>query len=196
MSNALELEQEVLCYIILQPALLDAADGLSPEVFGSPKNRKTLAAISDIWEDNRPERINEVILADRVKLPLSEITQITVGAYSMTPENFRLLVRELRGKSLSGRLYRLTHAEVERHSKTGIWEWDPTKAGEVRRLFEELEGLKQCEAGGSSNQCLVRFTDMADWLFYEDAEQMNFSYDYGMARRQVLPPGWADGDAR
>ena len=147
MSNALKLEQEVLCHIILQPALLDSADELSSEVFSFPKNKKILAAISDIWEEDRPERINEAILADRVKLPLSEITQITVGAYATTPENFRLLVREIRGKSLSGQLYRLTHAEVERYSKTGTWEWDPTTTGELRRLFEELEGLKQCEAG-------------------------------------------------
>jgi KaiC/GvpD/RAD55 family RecA-like ATPase len=147
MSNALELELEVLCHIFSQPTLLDATDGLSSEIFSSDKNRKIFEAVSDIWEDDGPESINEAIVADRVKLPISEITKITAGAYAISAENFHLLIRELRGKSLSGQLYRLTHAEVERYSKTGIWEWDPTKTGEIRRLFEELDGLKQCEAG-------------------------------------------------
>jgi hypothetical protein len=36
--------------------------------------------------------------------------------------------------------------------------------------------------GEPSNQGLVRFTDMAEWLFYENADQMKFSYEHGMAR--------------
>lgn len=37
--------------------------------------------------------------------------------------------------------------------------------------------------GGASNCCLVHFSDMLNWLFYQSAEHMDFSYQYGVAKR-------------
>ena len=36
--------------------------------------------------------------------------------------------------------------------------------------------------GEHSNQQLVRIEEMRGWLFYPDAEAMNYSYEYGAAR--------------
>jgi hypothetical protein len=36
--------------------------------------------------------------------------------------------------------------------------------------------------GEHSNQRLVRIEEMRGWLFYPDAEAMNYSYEYGAAR--------------
>jgi hypothetical protein len=40
--------------------------------------------------------------------------------------------------------------------------------------------------GEPSNQQLVRIEEMRGWLFYPDAEAMNYSYEYGEARRVDL----------
>jgi len=36
--------------------------------------------------------------------------------------------------------------------------------------------------GDKSNQKLVLFSDMLNWLFYEDGDSMVYSYEYGTAR--------------
>ena len=45
-----------------------------------------------------------------------------------------------------------------------------------------LVQLYEWLVGSPSNQQLVAFKDMKNWLFYEDNESMNYSYQYGIAR--------------
>jgi hypothetical protein len=45
-----------------------------------------------------------------------------------------------------------------------------------------LVQLYEWIVGSPSNQQLVKFGDMKNWLFYENAEAMNYSYQYGIAR--------------
>jgi len=65
---------------------------------------------------------------------------------------------------------------------TGNIEWqgyvigNPEPGWYLLQLFEWLMG--------EPNVCrLVRIEDMKDWLFYESAEDMKFSYESGMARK-------------
>lgn len=136
MGNSQELEQHILGCIINQTSLLDAAESLTVEAFSSPLTKKVFAAVSSMWEDERIEPLNEFLLSERCGLPLSTVSKFTAGVPKTTPENFRLLVRELRGKGLSGRLFTLAHVEVERNLKTGTWEWDPKKASEINLSAE------------------------------------------------------------
>lgn len=149
MNNAQAQEKQTIGHSILQPSLLDAVDELTTEAFSSPKFKKLFEAASRQWEEERVEPLNELLLAERTKIPVSEITELTVGIYKTTPDNFRLLVRELRGKSLSGRLWGLLKPELEQNLKTGAWEWAPEKVAEARAIMDELEGLKNHNGNGS-----------------------------------------------
>jgi len=45
-----------------------------------------------------------------------------------------------------------------------------------------LVQLYEWITGSPSNQQLVKFEDMENWLFYADNDAMNYSYKYGIAR--------------
>lgn len=45
-----------------------------------------------------------------------------------------------------------------------------------------LVQLYEWITGSPSNQQLVKFEDMKNWLFYADNDAMNFSWQYGIAR--------------
>lgn len=148
MSNTQELEQTILGHIIAKPSLFDASENLNTELFSKSLYRKLFVQASTLWEEERTEPLNDFILAERCGVLLSEITKLSVGVYPISADNFRLLVKQLRGKYISGKLYTLAYHEIEQNFKTGAWEWDPEKIATVHEYVNELEGLGQANGNG------------------------------------------------
>lgn len=67
------------------------------------------------------------------------------------------------------------------NKETGRVDWqgeilgNPEPGWYLVQLFEWLLGQNSC-------RMLVKFEDMTGWLFYEDADAMRYSWDYGTAR--------------
>jgi hypothetical protein len=68
--------------------------------------------------------------------------------------------------------------------QNGKLEWqgnvigNPEAGWYLVQLFEWLMGEPNV-------QRLVRFEDMTEWFFYDDAEQMIYSYEYGAAKHHI-----------
>jgi len=67
----------------------------------------------------------------------------------------------------------------------GVVVGNPEPGWYLIQLFEWL-------MGGPSNRALVRIEDMKGWLFYGSAEEMQFSYEHGVAK----PSGMYGGAAK
>ena len=67
--------------------------------------------------------------------------------------------------------------------KSGIVEWQGQVIGRVSEDVYLIQ-LFEWGMGEPSIQRLISLSDMKDWLFYSDADEMTHSYDYGTASKK------------
>ena len=145
-----ELERQVVAALIMRPALIDASDGISTQIFSSDTYKRIFSAIAAGRENGRPEKMDEVLLGEVGGISAAEVSRITSGCYCPIPENFALWVSRLRQQQAGKRLLRLSLAEAEALVKVG--EVDPAKMQEIREAWREIEDF---EAGRDCTQ--IRF---------------------------------------
>jgi hypothetical protein len=161
---SLELENEVLSNLILEPARMESNEDLSEELFSSTKNRRLFCEISRIFEEYRPQSIDEGVLAELSETTRAEILEFMKGACLMSPGNFNLKVLHLKRERLIRQLYGTVNVECEQQLKTGLW--TPDALDKAFNLMAKIRGL-DCGDPNQSFSPLSKFeTKHVDWLWH------------------------------
>ena len=97
--------QELLGALILNPALLEAVD-LTADDFPPGREREAFAAITQIHEDVRGERIDLVLLGEKLggDGAATYVMDLVKGNYAGTPEKLRARVALYRMKTITRRV--------------------------------------------------------------------------------------------
>lgn len=160
---SLELEREILANLILEPARLLSNPDLSDELFSPPKNRSVFNTIWRIFEEYRPERIDEAVLAEQSKATRDEIEELMAGTLLLSPGNFDLKVTHLKRERLIQQLYGAVTSECGQHLKTGLWL--PGAFDKASDLITRVRNLN-CEEPGLSFTALNKVESKhIEWLW-------------------------------
>ncbi len=100
-----ELERAVLGALTLQPSLLDSCD-LRDLDFPAGRLRQTFAAITALWEEGYPVKIDPLLLGKRIGGDDVEtfVASFLDGAISLDPDMLRRRIAELRKRALTLRI--------------------------------------------------------------------------------------------
>jgi len=134
------LEREILGQLILRPSLFESCDHLGPSLFSSPDSRKAYEALTEIWEEMRPEEVDRGVLAQKAGLGAAFVASLVEGNFRPDPATFIWRVRQLRRKRISERILKLAQDEGQLLVKIG--EIDSAKIQEILASARELEGLE------------------------------------------------------
>ena len=123
-----DLVRQVLGELTQAPDLLDTTELLRADLFPAGRERETFAAISKLWEEERPSRIDLVLLADRLggNGAGPYVASLVDGLPKPDRHAFVSRVVELRKRAIS----KAVLAKIERQARTG--EFD---LGEIRGLL-------------------------------------------------------------
>ena len=160
---SLELENEVLSNLILEPARMESNEDLSEELFSSTKNRRIFREISRIFEEYRPQTIDEGVLADQSETTRAEIEKFMTGALLTSPGNFNLKVLHLKRECFIRKLYGIVNAECEQHLKTGLW--TPDVFDKACNLMAKIRCLDCGDPGQSFSLLSTIEAKRIDWLW-------------------------------
>lgn len=128
-----ELPREILGSLILAPHLLETCY-LSDNEFPLGRMQKVFKNIVTIWEDQRPNEIDPVLLAERIggDGAFSFISSLLSGAIKLNPEAFQIRTNELRRKNLKIRILK----KIEKQAKSGGFDLDEIEPDLLQyRLF-------------------------------------------------------------
>lgn len=136
-----DLARVVLGALILKPGLLEPSD-ISADDFPSGRLRDTFSEISTQWEAERPEKIDDILLAQKIggNEPCAFISSLIDSRIKLDPESFRQRVHELRRGALRRRALADTAAALRTEEKTGVV--DPEEFERVRDIFKRLDDLE------------------------------------------------------
>jgi len=128
-----ELENVILGALILKPQLIENCP-LTNEDFSEGFHRETFEVISEIWEFKRPEEIDSLEVAEKIRKDgaFSFVSSLMTGAVRLEPDIFLNRTRELRRKNLEKKLIDI----VNRQAKTGLWDFE-----EIEPLIAEIKNL-------------------------------------------------------
>ena len=140
MIQRYELERQVIAALIMMPSLIGSSEILNTATFSTEKYTKIFAHIAKMWENSRPDIIDDLLLAEATGISLGEVTQISAGCYSPRPEAFAAWVRELKARRLAECVLKLSQAEGASLLKTG--EADPAKIAEIIGTWREIGELE------------------------------------------------------
>lgn len=137
-----DLARAVLGALILKPDILEGSD-VSAGDFPAGRFRETFAGISEQWENGRPDKIDDLLLTQRIGGDGARafIASLINGNIRLDPETFRRRLHELRRGALRRRALADTAAALRTEEKTGIV--DPEEAAKVRAAWQELEQLEK-----------------------------------------------------
>ncbi len=164
MSYAFDSEKLILTALIREPSLLEKAPDLCVNAFSRPDHKRIFAIIADIWEDRKPDSIDEFELAEKAGISLEELQNLTNGCYRVTPERFFDLSSDLLRTRCMEKIIPLVDREANQLLKTG--EYDPTSFDKIRLLFVEYEKL---ESGISRGPRSIKLAEVEpepiNWLW-------------------------------
>lgn len=95
MGHTFDSEKQLLTALVRDPSLLEKAPDLCVNAFSRAEYRKIFATIAEIWEDKKPDSIDESELAGRAEITLEELKYITNVCHRITPERFATLASDL-----------------------------------------------------------------------------------------------------
>lgn len=112
MGRIFDSERLLLTALISDPSLLEKTPDLSVNAFLKAEHRKIFATVAEIWEDKKPDSIDESELAGRAEITLEELKCITNGCSRITRERFVTLASDL-VSSKKPKSIRLSEVEPE-----------------------------------------------------------------------------------
>jgi len=147
MSSA--LHRQILGWLIMKPSLLEIGN-LSSNDFPAGRLRQTFEIISAIWEEDRPDFISVIILAEKIggDGPSSFIDTLTHGLQAPNAESFATVVRRMKRRGLSEKIVSAAEELGHIHLKTGVF--DDKGLAELRRLILKQDELENPKKTGSS----------------------------------------------
>lgn len=116
---------------------MDTSSELGVNAFSRPDLRKIFRVLSGLWEDGKPENINELELSRRTGIPLAELQIIQDGCYKITPDRFSYLVKYLLQTRCMEKIIPLAGYEANQLLKTG--EYDAAAFEKIRGLLTEYD---------------------------------------------------------
>lgn len=136
-----DLARAVLGALILKPGLLEGSD-IGAGDFPAGRLRDTFSAISAQWEAERPEKIDDLVLAQKIGGNGSAVfvAGLIDGRIKLDPEAFRRRLLELRRQALRRRALATAAAALRTEEKTGIV--DPEEFERVHDTFKRLDDLE------------------------------------------------------
>jgi hypothetical protein len=164
MGHAFDSEKIILTVLIREPALLEKAPDLCVNAFSKADHKRIFAVIADIWEDRKPDSIDEFELAEKAGITIGELQNITNGCYRVTPERFFDLVSGLLRTRCMEKIVPLVDQEANQLLRTG--EYDPTSFDKIRSLFVEYDNLETgISRGPRSIQLAEVEPEPINWLW-------------------------------
>ena len=164
MGHAFDSEKLILTALIREPSLLEKTPDLCVNALSRPDHKRIFAIIADIWEDRKPESIDEFELAEKAGITLEELQNITNGCYRITPERFFDLVSGLLRTRCVEKIVPLVGQEANQFLKTG--EYDPVALDKIRSLLVEYDKL---ETGTGRGPKSIRLAEVepepVNWLW-------------------------------
>lgn len=135
-----DLARIVLGALVLKPGLLEGSD-IGVGDFPAGRLRETFSAISDQWEIERPEKIDEILLSQKIggNGSAAFISSLIDGRIKLDSETFRRRVHELRRGALRRRALIDTAVALRTEEKTGVV--DPEEFERVRDTIKRLDDL-------------------------------------------------------
>jgi len=134
-----ELEQAVLGALAIKPSLME---GCLVRAYDFPpgRPRETFNALSEIWESERPNEIDPLLLAERARRQRSEpsiLRSSSTGSIKLDPDVFCRRVTELRKRFLTSRI----ESVIVQQAKTGQLDLE-----DIRADLKEYQGLEDEKA--------------------------------------------------
>ena len=152
--------------LLLQPSLLESTDELDMSLFHG-KERKTFAAISEMWEVGRPDIIDLGALAPKLEMEHAELwlsNLLDAGRLGSTKEEaFRSMVGQLVKKKLTKEII----SKINEQSKMGEFDVD-----EIKPL------LVQYESAGDREKKLAY--EVRNWVMTEARGEFNLNHVYSV----------------
>jgi hypothetical protein len=146
-----ELEQAVLGALAIQPSLMEGCLVRAYD-FTPGRPRGTFNALSEIWENERPNEIDPLLLAERIggNGATEYIAELFNGSIKLDPDVFCRRVSELRKRFLTSRI----ESVVAQQAKTGQLDLE-----EIRADLKEYQGLED-EKAFDTARVLMTGTEM------------------------------------
>jgi hypothetical protein len=146
-----ELERAVLGALAIQPSLMEGCLVRAYD-FTPGRLRGTFNALSEIWESERPNEIDPLLLAERLggNGATEYIAELFNGSIKLDPDVFCRRVSELRKRFLTSRI----ESVVTQQAKTGQLDLE-----ELRADLEEYQGLED-EKAFDAARVLMTGTEM------------------------------------
>jgi hypothetical protein len=138
MTMSSELERAVLGALALQPNLMENCLVRAYD-FTPGRYRETFAALTAIWEDERPAEIDPLLLAERIGGDGVQafVASLLDGSIKLDPNQFCRRVTELRKRFLTSRI----ESVIGQQAKIGELDLD-----EIRADLEEYDSLSEDKA--------------------------------------------------
>lgn len=135
-----DLARAVLGALILKPDILEGSD-VSAGDFPAGRFRETFAGISEQWENGRPDKIDAVLLNQKIsgEAPAAFISSLINGTVRLDPETFGRRLHELRRQSLRRRAIAEVSRTLHGEEKTGLI--DPEAFERLRTMFRRFDEL-------------------------------------------------------
>jgi hypothetical protein len=146
-----ELERAVLGALAIKPSLMEGCLVRAYD-FTPGRPRETFNALSEIWESERPNEIDPLLLAERLGSngATEYIAELFNGSIKLDPDVFCRRVSELRKRFLTSRI----ESVVAQQAKTGQLDLE-----EIRTDLEEYQGLED-EKAFDTARVLMTGTEM------------------------------------
>lgn len=137
-----DLARAILGALILKPGLLELSD-IEADDFPAGRFRDTFSEISAQWEADRPEKIDDLVLAQKLggNDSVAFVAGLIDGRIKLEPETFRRRILELRRQTLRRRALAATAAALQAEEKTGLV--DPAGFERARKTFADLASLEK-----------------------------------------------------
>ena len=159
-----DAEKLIIAALIREPVLLEKAQGLDVNAFSRAEHRKIFVGITEIWEDHKPEYINELELSKRTGVSLADLQKASEGCYVLRSERFLDIFSELLRIRCIEKIIPLLDSELKRYVKTG--DYDSLDFEKIRRLFNEFSSL---EANACTGPKSIQLSDVepepVSWLW-------------------------------
>lgn len=164
MGHPFDSEKLILTALIREPNLLEKAPDLCVNAFSRSDHKKVFAVLTELWEDRKPESVNEFELAEKAGVSLTTLLNITDGCYKVTPERFSYLAKGLLRTRCIEKIVPLVEYEAKQLLKIG--EYDPAAFDKIRSLFIEYDRLElESDRGPRSIQLAGVEPEPISWLW-------------------------------
>jgi hypothetical protein len=141
------LPRQILGWLIMAPDLIESCD-LSAGDFPAGRYRQCFEIVTRMWEDDRPDFIPVIILAERLggDGATSFINTLTDGLQRPTDKSFTAIVRKMKQQSIAARIL----AKVERQAQAGELDLE-----EVKGDLAEYERLRDSRSSVNVQENLI-----------------------------------------